>query len=574
MNTIKKHIKVAFKASAAVFAFGAASIAFSSCSDFLHILPLNEVVLENYWTEEADVTSVLNSCYESLESTESLRRMGIWGELRSDNVIPGRNASYDVNEMLKENILPTNSLVKWDVMYETINRCNTVCYYAPGVQERDPNYTLSEMEANVAEATFIRDLCYFYLLRTFRDVPMTFDPSLDDQKNYQIAPTKFYDGLDLLIDDLKKVEMKAVRRYVDDSRMQNDVASKNAAKNSSRVTRSAIQTLIAELSLWRGNYDDVVSYCDKVLDYKKEQYEDKKLQLGEILDMDLINGIPLILDTRRGSNTGGNSYTEIFGDKNSFESIFELYFETNQSVSNSYVNDYYMSSSQNGYFECPSTYRKDVADGKNILFDKRDSRAYSSVAVQNSSYRIMKYVASRCSFKNTNTTEGDVNLTRRGNAYANWIIYRLTDVILMKAEALIMKGEDNLEEAFNLINTVNMRARNIASANDGDALTFANYNTTSTIYELLFNERNREFMYEGKRWYDLVRISLREGNTHTLVNNVTKVDDKFTGSNASAVKIKLSDPNIIFLPYYREELKLNPYLKQNSAYNDTEEFQQ
>ena len=97
----------------------------SSCSDFLEIMPLNEVVLENYWTEKADVTSELFSCYESLESSESMLRMGVWGELRSDNVIPGRSGSYDISEMLKENILPTSSLVKWDVMYQTINTITT-----------------------------------------------------------------------------------------------------------------------------------------------------------------------------------------------------------------------------------------------------------------------------------------------------------------------------------------------------------------------------------------------------------------------------------------------------------------
>ena len=46
------------------YALSIAAIAtLSSCSDFLDILPMNEVVLENYWTEKSDVTSVVNSCY-------------------------------------------------------------------------------------------------------------------------------------------------------------------------------------------------------------------------------------------------------------------------------------------------------------------------------------------------------------------------------------------------------------------------------------------------------------------------------------------------------------------------------
>ena len=49
----------------------------TSCSDFLDILPMNEVVLENFWTEKGDVISVVNSCYETLESSDCLTRMGV-----------------------------------------------------------------------------------------------------------------------------------------------------------------------------------------------------------------------------------------------------------------------------------------------------------------------------------------------------------------------------------------------------------------------------------------------------------------------------------------------------------------
>ena len=87
--------------------------------------------------------------------------------------------------------------------------------------------------------------------------------------------------------------------------------------------------------------------------------------------------------------------------------------------------------------------------------------------------------------------------------------------------------------------------------------------------QLLFDERNRELMFEGKRWFDLVRLAVRDGNNHRLVAEATKkYKDK-----VNALKIKLADPNIIFFPYNKEELKVNPLLKQNPAYGNTEEFQ-
>ena len=549
------------------------SLSMVSCSKYLEILPLNDVVLENYWTQEADVTAVLNSCYESLESTESILRMGLWGEVRSDNIVLGSYATNDINEILKENLLPTNTMVKWNIMYQTINRCNTVIHYAPGVQQLDPNYTLEEMHSNVAEATFIRDLCYFYLIRTFRNVPISFEPSIDDMTDYQIPATPMNRALDTLAADLEKVKDMAVRRYVDDSQMTNTKASSDAYENSSRVTRYAIYALLADINLWRQNYDETIKYCDLIIDFKKQQYKDKVAYLGDQNDMMEFAGIPLILEKTEGSTLCGNAYTEIFGTGNSFESIFELYFRNNQSVQNTYVGTYYgTSSTPLGRFASPDVHSEGAAEGTNTLFTKDDCRVYENMASQNNKYLITKYVNTSVTLDNSKVTDTkSVNLktSKRGNSYSNWIIYRLTDVMLMKAEALIMKSDSEFESAFTLINAVNKRAHNYTTTSAKDTLVFDNYGQSrDNMEQLLLDERNRELMFEGKRWFDLVRVSLRDGNSSHLVREATV---KYL-DNINAIKIRLSDADIIFYPYFKDELDLNPYLVQNPAYSNTDDF--
>lgn len=547
----------------------------ASCGDFLDTLPLNDVVLENYWTQKADVKSVLNSCYESLESDASITRMAVWGEMRSDNIVQGRSVGQDLSDLLKENLLPTNSFAKWDVMYQTINRCNTVCHYAPQVMDKDPNYTEGEMRGNVAEAAFLRDLCYFYLIRTFRDVPLTFEPSIDDQRNYEIAPTPMNAALDSLIKDLKSVENYAVRRYVDDSRMTNSEAASQAAENSSRVTRVAVWALLADINLWRGNYDDCISYCDKVINFKQQQYQQKKDNIGNLTDMIELYGVPLLREKNDGATLSGSAYGQIFGTGNSFESLFELHFRTNQSITNSFITSYYGSSSQPlGYFSAPSVHCKDAALGNCELFAKNDCRVYETMAAVNSRYAIKKYVYTSVSLDNSNVTDTrSLRLTAntRGNAYANWIVYRLTDVMLMKAEALVEKGgDDNYASAFNMVNAVNRRARCLYDNTSRDTLVFDDYKSSrEKMEQVVLEERNRELMFEGKHWYDLVRMALRDGNNQRLISEATvKYED-----NVNAIKIKLADPNILFFPYSRDELRLNKYLHQNSAYKDTEEFE-
>ena len=548
----------------------------SSCSDYLDVLPLNEVVLENYWTKKDDVTSELNGCYESLTSEGSLERMGIWGELRSENLVQGSNLENKYVEILKENILPTNDLTKWEDFYRTINRCNILLNYADGVQKLDPNYTEAQMRANKAEATFIRDLCYFYLIRTFRDVPMVFEPSIDDLQDYKVPATPMMEALKMLSDDLEKVKDDAVLRYVDDSKMTNSEASSQAYENCAKVTRVAIYTLLADIYLWRGEYDKAISCCDYVINFKKNQYKERVAKKGQMNDMFLFNGIPMIRESLANSKTCGNAFNEIFGYNKengfSFESIFELGYKKGN-VKNDYIYKFYSGQNKIGGFAAPEDYYQNVTSGTNDYFAKNDCRVYENIIEDGGKYIIGKYTNYRANLENDNVTDFKslkYNPEPISYNYHNWIIYRLSDVMLIKAEACIMKNDPDFQTAFSLINSINKRARNYTENVKSDSLAFSAYSSNKEEMEkLLMLERKREFMFEGKRWFDLVRKSLRDGNTNYLANEATKKQKE----NAVAIKIQFADINTIFWPYNREELKKNTLLKQNSAYSDTEDFQ-
>lgn len=544
---------------------------FNSCNDFLDIQPQNEVVLENFWKEKADAASVLTSCYESLESNDALTRMLVWGELRSDNMKAGSSTPNDVNEILKESLLPSNPYCNWAKFYECINRCNTVCHYAPQLQQIDPNYTEAEMKANVAEATTLRALAYFYLIRTFRDVPFSKEPSIDDTQNYILPATPFDVVLDTLISDLESIKGDAVRRYFVDE-------SPKAWQNSSKVTRWTVYALLADLYLWKGDWDNAIKYCDLVIDYKRQQYEEALQLYGNINDVALIDSVPMILEKPVGMTTCGYAYTTIFGTGNSFESIFELSFESPQSVKNDMVSKYYGNrTNPQGYLSGSDILFKDVAQGNNTLFKKTDGRAYEGGELSGSRYTICKYARLSVSYK-TNpvpSTEKDLGLTytprEEGSPYANWIIYRLSDMLLIKAEALIERAQgDDFDKAFALIDIVNKRANDAVNGTRSSTLKKSDYiDSKAAMEELLLDERQREFLFEGKRWYDLVRVARRDGKNTRLVNLVTRKYQE----NVNALKIKLADPNIIYFPYAKNELKVNPLLKQNPAFtngDDTE----
>ena len=181
---------------------------------------------------------------------------------------------------------------------------------------------------------------------------------------------------------------------------------------------------------------------------------------------------------------------------------------------------------------------------------------------------ISKYVCSSSSFSLQSLGNVTVTSSYRSSRDANWIFYRTTDVMLMKAEALIERNDTDFAAAFELINDVYCRANNISPDNTSKGLNFATYSISkSKMEDLLFDERQREFMFEGKRWFDLVRSAMRDDNTTRLSTSTLRKHQQ----DVNVIRIKLADPNYIYYPYAKKELKANPLLHQNPAYNKGDE---
>ncbi|MEG1188044.1 MAG: RagB/SusD family nutrient uptake outer membrane protein, partial [Bacteroidales bacterium] len=86
------------------------------------------------------------------------------------------------------------------------------------------------------------------------------------------------------------------------------------------------------------------------------------------------------------------------------------------------------------------------------------------------------------------------------SAYSSIIKYRLADIMLLKAEALIMKDAPELEEAANIIDEIRKRA-------GLGKLPNAVRSDKDQMVDALLKERRLELAFEGQRWFDLVRLN-------------------------------------------------------------------
>ncbi len=495
----------------------------AGCTDWLDLKPEGEVILDDYWQNESQVNQVLASCYRSMLGSGFMSRMLVWGELRSDNVTFGNGIlSIDMYKMLNVDITPSNSFCHWGAMYTTINYCNNFLYYAPEVLKVDPNLTESELRAMEAEVLTIRSLAYFYLVRTFEQVPWNTTPSIDDTQNYNIPKSTESAVLDSIVGDLETALIYAREKF--------DIEEYNKG----RITKNAVRALLADIYLWRKDYNNCIIMCNQILENNEQDLE---LELGE------------------------NVLTNVFGKGNSKESIFELQFDDKINNYNIVLSSYYgIDGNEEGAWSFPavlvtgdySPFNYKVGASIESKEDLRE-KDFLKPETGGDKYWVFKYAgASR-----EPITSSEKSKYSYRTFSANWIVYRLSEIYLMKAEALIQL-ETNMQEALDLINITYMRSNTDLEATE---LTLSNYNSKLDMENLLLRERQRELMFEGKRWFDLMRVARRAGSPTPLLNYVAKKE----GASTSQLS-KIAVMEALYLPIHTDELKANTALEQNTFY--------
>ncbi len=620
-----KNMKNIIKSLIAIAVTGAG---LTGCS--LEMLPLNEVVLENYWTNKSDVESVVTSCYVAMQENDYVSKLIVWGEDRSDNISEGPDVPTDLKNLMKGNLKTTNGYNNWSAMYNVINRCNTVLYYAPQVAENDPNYTESDLAVNIAECKALRAMSYLTLIKTFKDVPFSLEPSIDDNIDYRLGQTPFDSVLIRLIDDIEECKNDAPLSY------------STKIYNTAKITRAAMYSLLADLYLWRASdytldassqaefYKKCIECCDFVLNYKISQYVANNIQdedLTKTVDSEVWTqyGYPLLAENSTSSSYASAASTAIFGEGNSFESIFELTYnypgetKVNYDVSLMY-----------GGYDSDNALKQYVVGNENLITSEPTSTKYDDNTLfgvttdyrsinsffysSGDSYDIYKYTlrynsagqSPYGSVSGSTWTKPTRSQSRRGIStlqYENWIFYRMSEIMLIRAEAemelaalkstdaslttdsvastgvvlnsnsVALKGsslsssKELYDDAFNLISAVYLRSNPACKNTTSAAPARSSYSSIENFRKLLLNERRREFLFEGKRYFDLVRLSRRLGNTSELR---TAIVSKY-GEASKAVIIKMAQLDFMYMPILKSQIQVNPNLKQNPCYDDEEQ---
>ena len=163
---------------------------FSSCVDTI-ILPEDKTVEEDFWQTKKQVQSMVNGAYTAMASDSVQRKLIIW-QCRSDELNVNTSLSIsELNQFDSNNLQTDNKNNSWGALYTVINTCNLVLSKSAEVMDIDPNYLEGDHKNVMAQMKALRGLCYFYLIKAFRDVPYTTVPYLDDTQKMNQPAVKF-----------------------------------------------------------------------------------------------------------------------------------------------------------------------------------------------------------------------------------------------------------------------------------------------------------------------------------------------------------------------------------------------
>lgn len=576
---------------------GLIAMSTTSCDDWLTVYPQDRVVEEQFWEDKNDLEGVRYAAYRQMASTAS--RLAQWGDLRADTYIINPNThsdqgNRDLYDEIKQGMPDSSmSIFEWGALYTTINYCNKVLQHGPEVLEKDKQFTTAEWLQIHAEMVALRALNYFYLIRAFKDVPYTTKVINNDTQIETFGLTMQLDILDSIIIDCESVAGQARNRFT------------NRRDSKGLITNCAIYAMLADMYLWRaslrqgrfgkaatdtvavdtgyiahsviGDYQMSADYADKALAALAYQNEEESSGYGytqqqtinfglencdmvknDFDDVASSNQVHPKLEAQNSIFQSGTTSGIGVTNGNSIESMLELQFITGQ-MSSGFLNSLYGYS--DGTHLAISQEAFLAAYNNNSNEQQYDSRFWIACTDQIRSsdgegrsttgtvggYYCVKYM--RPTVTLTEGTNREVYVTVNSTSDNNWIIYRMTEVMLIKAEALAcIGGTDNNNKCKNLVNAIHRRSycdfKNYREVDtDITSGTFGNAPSTgSDLVKLTMNERQIELIAEGKRWFDLVRYAERNANpAKESADERESTDEQFVGDGQEGVQKMVND---------------------------------
>jgi hypothetical protein len=497
----------------------AATLFLTSCTD-LDQSSISTIDKDNFYQNESDIKVALNGVYQVLTDGSM---NGPWNDeliflndLQSEYARRGTANSAAITEIGDFAITPTNAFVEtaWLYRYKAINRANIL------IEKVSNSQQLSAQVRNnyIGSAKFLRALYYFDLVRLFGDIPLV----LHDGEGEGAPRTSKDEVYQQIAEDLTAAEAISV----DFPKLSSEASSQAASGLLSKVYITWAQTDSEYSKAHQAElYQKAIEAANKVISSGRYKLMDKFI---DNWSLDKKEGPELIFTVEHKFGVNRN----VTG-----HCVFSTGFDNNKLPVIAAINNnlYYEFDAHDQRRDASVTLRLfDPSKGKYFDFDRLRFRKYiDTLYMANES-------APYISGQNTSSS-----------------VLRYAEVLLVKAEA---ENELNgpTTSAYEALNAIRRRAywnpysSQQEKPSNGTPLELSGL-SKEQFRQAVQDERYREFVTEGNRWFDLKRW-------HILVKTIKEKVP------ADDLKYKNISTRNYYLPVPETQIVLNPNLQQNWGY--------
>lgn len=466
-------------------------IALSSCKKFLDLRPESEINSESFFNNSNDFETALTGTYGTFRGLFNSSNILYLGELTTDNTeIQWSSPSVSEMQLDQNAVNATNTYINaaWNTCLRTISRCNTILNRIDKI-----DFDATTKNRIKGQTQFLRAYSYFYMVQLFGGAPITVE--------------EFKSPEQILSADLSlQPKEKVYEVIVNDLISAESLLPSTLNTDKTKASQGTVKTLLGKVYLTMHKYDLAAAKLKEVIDAK--QYSLIAL------------------------------YKSLFspGNNNLAESIFEIEFVSGKSMGNNYSYLFTPSITSMAIFPNNQQGAGRMVPTLDMIkaYEPEDARraasASDSVVLINGSKTYNRYGLKFVDFKASDVTDGSVAFT----------VLRYADVLLMYAEAL--NELNKTSDALPYINAVRSRA----------GLPNLSGQSQEGFRLAMEKERRTEFLYEGKRWFDLVRT----GRAKAVLNAYYL---------SQRLNFSVEDYELVF-PIPQNEIDLNPSVKQNPGY--------
>ena len=460
-----------------------------SCSKQLELAPVSSITDGNYWKTPEQVQAFVTGVHTRFRSN-TLQFIYL-GELRADvfGTDPGSNSSFTgeatqgVERLWLNTIDPDAAGIgSFGGFYSNINQLNLLISKLQDINiisEADRNYYLG-----IAHG--MRAFYYYQLLRSWGDVIIQTEPTTSvDIANLAKPASPASEVMAFIKQDIAASETSFGSDY-------------SFRQSKGFWSKSATLMLKADVYLWTAHRE------------------------GGAADAGITRQALTDIQTNVPSLTLLNSFENVFEahNKGNAEIIFAIRYGLDEASlpiagtfmpQTSLIPNFYDSVGARKFDPTTDNYqgllRAPVMISTFRRFDDADSRKWATIQAAYDKNGNDYDIAGAFVVK----YKGEQNAGSR--QYTNdFPIYRYADLLLLLAEAKVIMGEDPTTE----INAV--RARAYGSNFDAAVQGYPNQPTDISPEEAILEERFKEFIFEGKRWYDLRRMGDQYVYKYTTVD--------------------------------------------------------